>query len=152
MHNKLTYNLVFITLTVLLSGCNDNYISSIPDYPVRLQLNLTSTYPTFKDNPNSFLIFDKPVQATDRVGFGGLLIYAGMEPNQYFAFDLACPYEAERTTRVTPSDYFGRVVCETCGSVYEINSSGAFPIEGPSKEPLKQYKTSLQGDWLHVFN
>jgi nitrite reductase/ring-hydroxylating ferredoxin subunit len=150
MHNKLTYNLALITLTVFLSGCYDNYVSSIPNAAVRLQLNLTSTYPTFKDNPNSYLVFDKPVQATDRVGYGGVLVYVGFDGN-YYAFDLACPYEAKQNIKVTPND-LGQVVCETCGTVYDISYGVGNPTEGPSKETLKRYKTSLEGDWLHVFN
>jgi nitrite reductase/ring-hydroxylating ferredoxin subunit len=153
MSNKLKKNIfILIFPIVILSGCYDNYVSSIPNYRVSLQLNLTSTYPTFKNNPNQFLIFETPPKYGESVGFGGIIIYAGVNPDEYFAFDLACPYEATKTIKVVPSDYFGRVICETCGSVYEISSSGAFPIEGPSKEPLKQYKASLQGDWLHIFN
>ena len=152
MSDKLTYNLVLTSLTIILSGCYDNYVSSIPDYPVRLQLNLTSTYPTFKNNPNQFLIFETPPKYGESVGFGGIIIYAGINPDEYFAFDLACPNEANKSIKVEPSDYFGRVVCETCGSVYEISSSGAFPIEGPSKEPLKRYKAIPQGDILYITN
>lgn len=144
------YLFYFVTLIVILSGCDDNYISSIPDYPVRLQLNLTSTYPTFRDNPNSFLIFDKPVQATDRIGFGGVLAYVGFDGN-YYAFDLACPYEAKQSIKVAPND-LGQVVCETCGTVYDISFGIGSPVEGPSKEILKRYKTSMQGDVLYITN
>jgi len=144
------YLFYFVTLIVILSGCDDNYISSIPDYPVRLQLNLTSTYPTFRDNPNSFLIFDKPVQATDRIGFGGVLAYVGFDGN-YYAFDLACPYEAKQSIKVAPND-LGQVVCETCGTVYDISYGIGNPVEGPSKEILKRYKTSMQGDVLYITN
>lgn len=144
------YIFCILTLTAILSGCNDNYISSIPDYPVRLQLNLTSTYPTFRDNPNSYLIFDKPIQATDRVGFGGVLAYVGFDGN-YYAFDLACPYEAKQSIKVTPND-LGQVVCETCGTVYDISFGIGNPVEGPSKEILKRYKTSMQGDVLYITN
>lgn len=150
MKNKKKNLFYYVTLIVILSGCDDNYISSIPDYPVRLQLNLTSTYPNFKDNPNSFLIFDKPVQATDRVGFGGVIVYVGFDAN-YYAFDLACPYEAKQSIKVKPND-LGQLVCETCGTVYDISYGIGNPVEGPSKEILKRYKTSLQGDILYVTN
>jgi nitrite reductase/ring-hydroxylating ferredoxin subunit len=144
------YFFYIVILTTIFSGCDDNYISSIPDYPVRLQLNLTSTYPTFRDNPNSFLIFDKPVQATDRIGFGGVLAYVGFDGN-YYAFDLACPYEAKQSIKVKPND-LGQVVCETCGTVYDISYGIGNPVEGPSKEILKRYKTSMQGDVLYITN
>lgn len=150
MYNQRTYNLIILSLTVFLTGCYDNYVSSIPDYPVRLQLNLTSTYPTFKDNPNTFLIFKTPVQATDRIGFGGVLVYVGFDGN-YYAFDLACPYEAKQNIKVTPNE-LGQVVCETCGTVYDISYGIGNPKTGPSKEILKRYKVSLQGDVLYISN
>lgn len=150
MYNKLTYQLIIISISVFFTGCYDNYISSIPDYPVRLQLNLTSTYPTFRDNPNTFLIFDKPIQATDRVGYGGVLAYVGFDGN-YYAFDLACPYEAKQNVKVTPNE-LGQVVCETCGTVYDISYGIGNPVKGPAKEMLKRYKTIPQGDVLYISN
>lgn len=152
MKNKKKYLIcVFVVLIVVLSGCYDNYISSIPNYPVRLQLNLTSTYSTFKNSVNQYLIFNKPVNANDLIGFGGVLVYTGFDGN-YYAFDLACPHEApEQNLKVVPNEE-GKAVCETCGTVYNISYGIGDPIEGPSKETLKRYKTSLQGDWLNIYN
>lgn len=152
MRNKNKYLYCIVALMVILSGCDDNYVSSIPNYPVNLQLNLTSTYPTFKNNPNSYLLFEKPITVSDRVGFGGVLLYVDFD-GDYYAFDLACPYEAKQNIKVIPNDdSFGQVVCNTCGSVYNLTSGSGLPKEGPSKEPLKRYRTSPQGDWLYVFN
>ena len=152
MKNKKKYLIcVFVVLIVVLSGCDDNYISSIPNYAVSLQLNLTSTYSTFKNSVNQYLIFDKPVNANDLIGFGGVLVYTGFDGN-YYAFDLACPHEApEQNLKVIPNDE-GKAVCETCGTVYNISFGIGDPIEGPSKETLKRYKTSPQGDWLIITN
>lgn len=141
---------MFSFLILILSGCDDNYISSIPPYPVNLQLNLTSTYPTFRNNINSILLFEKPIQVNDLVGFGGILMYVDFNGN-YCAFDLACPHEADQKIKVVPND-LGQVVCEGCGTVYNISYGIGDPVKGPSKEVLKKYKTSLQGDWLYVFN
>ena len=128
-----------------------SYVASIPNYYVSLQLNLTSTYSTFKNSVNQYLIFNKPVNANDLIGFGGVLVYTGFDGN-YYAFDLACPHEApEQNLKVVPNEE-GKAVCETCGTVYNISYGIGDPIEGPSKETLKRYKTSLQGDWLNIYN
>jgi nitrite reductase/ring-hydroxylating ferredoxin subunit len=141
--------LLLLILPLIMSGCDDNYISSIPVYPVSLELNLTSTYPTFRNSANEYLIFEKPVKATDRVGFGGILVYSGFD-NNYYAFDLACPHEALAKTKVKPND-IGQAVCETCGTVYDISFGIGNPASGPSKEALKRYKTALQGDLLIIY-
>ncbi len=151
MITKLKHIILFSLLIASLSGCYDNYISSVPNLAVRLQLNLTSTYPTFKNSVNQYLIFNKPLNETDRIGFGGVLVYTGFDGN-YYAFDLACPHEApEQNLKVVPNDE-GKAVCETCGTIYNISYGIGDAIEEPSKEPLKRYKTSLQGDWLYINN
>ncbi len=149
-----------LTLAFLLNACEDTYISPIPDYPVNLELNLTTTYPTFT-SPNQSLVFETPIKATDRLGYGGILVYIDFEGN-YRAFDLSCPNEAEPDIRVFPND-LGQAVCEECGSVYDISYGIGNPIEGPAYDQtygsegkdakrifLKPYKTSRQGDYLYI--
>lgn len=130
------------------AGCNDNVLSSIPDFPVYLELNLTSTYPTFRNSYNKSLLFKKPVLATDRIGYGGILVYTGLD-GKYYAFDMSCPYEAKQSILVYPNDK-GQVVCEGCGSVFDIGYGIGNPSSGKAKETLKRYKTSLPGDVLFI--
>jgi len=148
---------VLIVLSFILFGCDDGYVSSIPSYPVNLQLNLTSTYPTFKNSTNEFLLFEERYLETDRIGFGGILVCTGSGFDDYgnslyYAFDLACPYEAKKGTKVRPlDDELGKVMCDSCGSVYDVSYGYGIPISGPSKEVLKKYKTSLSGDILYIY-
>lgn len=146
---------LFILATIFFS-CNDNYVSSIPSYPVNLQLNLTSTYPNFKNSWNQFLIFDKRIFESDRIGYGGILIYSGGLDDSgntaYFAFDMACPYEAQSKVRVYPvEDSLGEVKCEKCGSVYDVSFGFGNPTSGPSTEILRKYKTTITNDVLYVY-
>jgi nitrite reductase/ring-hydroxylating ferredoxin subunit len=142
------YSLIISILVFSFAGCNDNVISSIPDYPVSLSLNLTSTYPTFRNSYNRVLLFEKPLLATDFVGYGGILVYTGFDGN-YYAFDLSCPYEAKETIRVVPNDK-GQAICEGCGSVFDISYGIGFPISGNAKQALKRYKATLSGDVLYI--
>jgi nitrite reductase/ring-hydroxylating ferredoxin subunit len=137
---------VFISLPLV--GCNDNVISSIPDFPVYLELNLTSTYPTFRNSFNKYLLFEKQVFVTDRIGYGGILVYTDLN-GEYCAFDLSCPYEAKPTIRVEPNTT-GQAVCEGCGSVFDLTSGIGNPISGKAKEVLKRYKATLSGDILYI--
>ena len=135
-------------LATTLVSCYDNVISSIPDYPVNLQLNLTTTYPTFRNSVNQFLLFETRIKENDRVGFGGILVNTGFDGN-YYAFDMACPYEAKYNVRVYPNE-IGQAVCESCGSVFNIAFGNGDPISGPAAETLKRYRTMLSGDMLYI--
>jgi len=140
---------ILIFFSAIFTGCYDNVISSIPDYPVHLQLNLTTTYPTFKNSVNQYLLFKKRIYETDYIGYGGILVYSGFD-GEYYAFDIACPYEANKDIEVYPND-LGQAVCEKCGSVFDIGYGIGNPSSGPAKEALKRYKTSFSGDVLNIY-
>ncbi|MPL88925.1 hypothetical protein SDC9_34954 [bioreactor metagenome] len=145
---NLTGSILFI---LIISGCEDDYVSSIPIRPVYMSINLTiAPYSTLRYASNQYFVFDKPRhnEISDRIGYGGILLYAGFDEN-YYAFDLACPYEADYSVRIKPNDV-GQAVCESCGSVYDISYGIGNPVEGPGKEALKRYKTSLQGDYIYI--
>lgn len=151
---SIIYCLLIALLSIPIVGCKDNVQSSIPDYLVYLQLNLTSTYPTFKDNPLQFITFEKAIKTTDRIGFGGIVVCTGMTFDdsgdiEYYAFDMACPYEVKSSVKIHPNSE-DNLVCDKCGSVFDIKSGSGMPTSGPAKEFLKKYRTSLSGDVLYV--
>lgn len=131
-----------------LISCDDTYRSSIPDFPVQLDLNLTSTYPTFRNSYNKYMVFQTKRYETDYLGYGGILVNTGLEGG-YYAFDLSCPYEHKQTTRVKPND-LGQAICDSCGTVFNIGYGIGDPSSGPAKETLRRYKTNLSGDILYI--
>jgi hypothetical protein len=156
--NSLTTRISALLFVSLLGiACEGPYISPIPPYPVSMSLNLTASYPTFYDSSGQFLIFTKPIKATDRIGFGGLLVCTSVMRDDfgnsiYYAYDLACPHEVDASIRVEPlPDGFGEVICPHCETVYNAGYGFGEPRSGPSKHPLKRYKTLLQGDILYIY-
>ena len=153
---SLRYCLSTIFLTIFVVSCKDNIQSSIPDYPVYLQLNLTAQYPTFKNSPGQFLTFEKGITSNDRIGFGGIVVCTGITLDdyggtQYYAFDMACPYEVKSTVKLHPDTQgLPHLICDKCGSVFDISFGYGNPLSGPAKEFLKKYRTSLSGDVLYV--
>ena len=142
-------NIVFASIiSLFLISCDDTYISSIPDYPVYLELNLITTYPIFRNSTNRSLTFITPITAVERTGYGGILVYSGFD-GAYYAFDMSCPYEHLSTVRVYPNGV-GQAVCEKCGSVYDIGFGIGNPSSGKSREVLKKYKTIYSVDILIV--
>jgi hypothetical protein len=131
-------------------------ISSIPNYPVYLSLNLMASYPTFKNSTNQFLYFKNRsgLPESSRIGYGGIIVNSGIGMDDagntpYYAFDMACPYEANNTIRVYPEKGgLPQVICEKCGSVFDVGFGNGNPISGPSKEYLKRYRATLSGNYL----
>ncbi len=84
---------------------------------------------------------DFPYTSLDRTGFGGLLLVTDMLGDLH-AFDLACPYEARATVRVSvpQGELFAR--CPQCGSTFDIFENRGNPISGPAYDRgygLKRY-------------
>lgn len=73
------------------------------------------------------------------IGYAGLLVGSSPLDNQYYAYDSACPVEADRKVAVELVDdnYSGKAACPKCGAQYSLWNGGA-PISG-SKHSLKHY-------------
>jgi nitrite reductase/ring-hydroxylating ferredoxin subunit len=146
----------FVTLLALqFVGCDDTYRSSIPDFPVQLNLDLATTYPTFRNSYNKYIVFEKKIRVTDYIGYGGILVYSGFDGG-YYAFDMSCPYEVKPTIKVRPNDK-GQAICDSCKTVFDISYGIGNPVPNPltgkaasAKEALRRYKAVLSGDYLYV--
>lgn len=136
---------LFIISSILL-GCRNTDVSSIPDVPVYLNLNLTINYNTFRA-PLQYLTFEKRNDAVGayNVGYGGVLVNINVE-SKYCAFDMACPYEKDKKIKVRPDQTGGFAVCEQCGSKFDLVYGYGQVTQGPSKESLKRYSTNA---WIN---
>lgn len=151
MQTNLAWKYTFLGVIIMtFVACKDEVYSPVPNLPVYLDLNLTATYPNFKNSINQVLLFEKPIKATDRVGCGGIIVYTGFD-GTYYAFDMCCPLEAKYDTKVRPNES-GQAVCDSCHSVYEIGYGIGNPSSGKAKHPLKRYKAFLSGDILYISN
>ncbi len=125
-------------------------MSSIPDYPVNLDLNIAVEYPHFvPNNLMQTMIFTQPRLMTDRMGYGGLIVTTGMDA-QYHAYDLACPKECRRDVQVEIDGIYAD--CPKCGEKYEICYGIGNPTQGISREPLKRYTTHYSNGILRIRN
>ena len=141
------YVVVCAVVLCLLSSCEGTtFRSSVPLYPVRVEID-TRTYVSFTpENMGSYIIVDKdyyyldgkPIQPTtvkDACGYGGVLVYIGM--NGYEAYDLACPYCAGRGKKCPCRMDVDKVVCDECGEEYSLGMGIATPRKGISKEAMR---------------
>ncbi|MDR0995153.1 MAG: (2Fe-2S)-binding protein, partial [Tannerella sp.] len=145
------FTLFYLLSLISLAACDTTYQSSIPDRAVNLKLDLT-----FEDRGlvgmGGYEIITKPREANDRLGFGGILVFHAYDDN-YYAFDLSCPYEANPNIRVAVDSTGIYAVCPNCGSRFDLSYGLAYPTQGPAKESLRRYAvTPGGGNILYVSN
>ncbi|NDV47695.1 hypothetical protein D0T49_11620 [Paludibacter sp. 221] len=150
------YIIIVLLHAVVFTACNNN-ISSIPDAPVNVRLNLVNyinlyaagEYVTFTERNPAIGVYD--------IGYGGVLIYAYVDINSggsviHAAFDMCCPYEKDKNIKVSVSSDESNLsaVCKECGSTFNLNWGQGYVEKGPAKESLKPFTVSRNGDFLIV--
>lgn len=157
---KLKY-FIFIVFLCIGYSCDTQYFNTIPDARVYLTLHLdTDAYDMKLLSQNSCQIYDKSAKTirvyteVERTGYGGILVFHGQvnAVDTYFAYDLACPNEANPSVKVAVENtLFAR--CPKCKTKYEIWAGVGNPVEGPSKYPLKRYNgLSVNGSMVTIYN
>ena len=134
---------VVCMLFCLHTACEEDFTSTIPFAPVNLTIDLINYNLTLAPSYKEFITWEDtsfPLE-TDRFGFGGILVvngfgFGGSAINLY-AYDLACPNEAQHDIRVKPQDSGLQAVCPKCGAVYNTATGGA--PESGSKYWLRRY-------------
>ena len=139
---------LIVALALLLAGCQDtSFKSSVPTYPVHVVIDTRTVFVDFTpENTNAYITVNEegykengkfvlPLTVTDAFGYGGVVTYVSL--NGYVAYDLACPYCAQRG-KCSPCVMNGiHAECHFCGEKYEIGSGYALPQKGISKEALR---------------
>lgn len=73
---------------------------------------------------------------TDACGYGGVVVY--ISSNGYDAYDMACPYCAEKGNCHPCGINGARAVCPHCGEEYDLLSGVAVPTQGIAHEALRR--------------
>ncbi|WP_439881103.1 hypothetical protein ACSX1A_18415 [Pontibacter sp. MBLB2868] len=133
---------LFLVLFSIVSSCKDTYNGpAIPDVPVSEQINVSSLqYPQLRQDGGYVYL---------NGGYKGILVVR-QNAGLYTAFERACPYDptaACSQVKVDQSNLF--VVDECCGSQFDFQGN---VMAGPAVYGLKQYKTSLNGSLLYIYN
>jgi len=155
---RIVFLLVFI---VVAFSCEKGYYTSIPTYPVNIELRLENM--DYELNASlAYKTFTQPRLAVDKLGFGGILVVNGMgeNPVNLFAYDLACPVEAQRDIRVVPDNLSSSktniataitATCPKCGAVFNIATGTGAPQSG-TKLLLKSYRVIGNGTQYTITN
>ena len=153
MREKIISFFICYFVITLSNGCTDDLLNPIPNVPVYLNLDLQ-----FQDQDlvpvYAVKSYTTPTSAIQKLGFGGVVVIHGLDNGsgqEYYAYDLACPNEANPTIRVVPDD-MGRAQCATCKSVYDLSNGFGNRLSGPTKSDLKRYQTVHVGNIIEIRN
>lgn len=134
---------IFVTLSLLavvaFFACDREEFSGIPYATVDYEL-FDADRDKLLGQP-SFIVVDKARNASDKIGYGGLLIVHG-PLGDYYAFDLSCPVEARRDKLIEAESNGVYATCPHCGARFDISTRDGFPSEG-SKYRLTTYQVIL---------
>jgi len=145
--------LIFASL-IFISCENTSNRTSIPSAPVGIRLNLLHYPHLLSPFTSEYFTAVNPSIGVYAVGFGGVLISTFIDSNSgnvlYAAFDMACPYEIDRNTRVFPDESGIYAVCETCGSKFNLSFGLGQVAQKPANENLRRFNTFKDGTFLRV--
>lgn len=85
--------------------------------------------------------------ALDETGYGGLLMVCDIMGDEQ-VYDLACPVEVPRISRISIPEGETTAKCPECGSTYEVFSNYGVPLSGPASRHgygLKRYRIVYGG-------
>lgn len=144
-----------ILAALVLTSCKKAQNDVIPDVYVDFTIDLLD--PEFV-SLSAIGISDTIDSSTNNWGYksagyddNGIIIYSG--PDEYFAYDRTCPYDfAVNNLSVKVNNDYTVAVCPLCATKYALSAYGT-PVSGSGKYPLKNYKTSFDGDrYIRVWN
>lgn len=149
--------MVLTILVSLIASCKKSELDVIPNVLVDFTIDINDPEFISLNAITNYVLVD---QYTNNFGYraagydgNGIIVYrSGLD--EFLAYDRTCPhdYSLSRTSIAVDTVKFENyVICPECNSRYVLPSFGA-PSEGPSKYPLKIYKTSFDGRFVRVYN
>lgn len=144
-------NGLILLLSLILCGCEGTttFRSSVPAYPVRVVIDTRlGSFVHFQPTAmGSFVVANKEgyylnnkwagaASAIDAFGYGGVVVFVGAFG--YDAYDMACPYCAEKGKCMTCEISSAFAECPKCGELYDLQSGMAAPQKGISHEAMRK--------------
>jgi len=155
--DKTKLGIIFVFLAFSAVSCEHDKNDVIPDryidFTMNLNdiefINLTSIFGSVYVNAST----NNWGQKAAGFNNNGIIVFAGPE-GEFYAYDRTCPHDyfvSERSVRI---DVVGIIFaeCPVCKTRYALTSGGTPLAGGAGKHPLKNYRTSVMGNYLHVWN
>lgn len=156
LYSKIRFFSITVSIALFLCSCNKKN-DVIPDTYVNFTLDLND--PEFVNLAG----FGGSVTINSRTnnwGIGaagfdgnGIIVCFGVE--DFYAYDRTCPHDYVNNStsvkvNIDPSNST-IAICPKCGTKYGLTVGGT-PVTGVGRYPLKNYRTSQQGNYVVVWN
>jgi nitrite reductase/ring-hydroxylating ferredoxin subunit len=155
-NSKIRLFLFIITFVISLSSCNKKN-DVIPDTYVNFTLNLNDPEFVSLNGFGGSVIIDSHTNnwGTASAGYNGNGIIVCYGVDEFYAYDRTCPHDyvvnsLSVKVNIDPTNST-IAICPKCGSKFGLTISGT-PVSGVSRYPLKNYKTSVSGNYVTVWN
>jgi len=155
LRSKLRIFLLICIIPVIHYSCHKEENDVIPDVLVDFYIDL--------NDPEFFVLnaIGNHVMVnsnTNNLGYrasgfdnNGIIIYRA-QADEFIALDRTCPHDYQLDGASIAVDVEGIYAeCPLCASTYALPSFGT-PSSGPSRYPLKMYRTRFDGQFVHVTN
>lgn len=147
----------FVFSALILYSCENERNDVIPDVYVDFTMDLED-YPALTTTLGAVTVGKNDLRIPKREyagGFNGngiIIINTSDEYIPFYAYDRTCPhdYSIDQSSIKVNLD-FVQAICPKCSTVYEL-AGGGYPISGPGRYQLKNYKTQYIDRFLRVWN
>jgi nitrite reductase/ring-hydroxylating ferredoxin subunit len=153
--SKIIFFLIAGIILSSLASCKKNKNDVIPDTWVDFTIDL--------NDPEFFVLLSYPngkivTSATNNWGqrsagydYNGIIVYRSLM-DEFHAYDRTCPHDfVTDTSSIKVNLDLISAICPKCSTSYSLEAGGT-PISGPGRYPLKNYKTSFNGQYVRVWN
>lgn len=143
MHKKSVLPILFTLSLIAFSfmGCRDQY-EGIPDVNVDVYINL--------QNPEYQQLAGIGSWAYVSGGSKGIIVF-NLDNSNFAAYERHCTYQPENScsrVSVEASNFYALDTC--CSSRFQLIDGS--PASGPAPRALKAYRTSFDGNIIHIWN
>jgi hypothetical protein len=153
--SKIIFFLLSVIIPLSLTSCKKNKNDVIPDVYIDFTINLSD--PDFFDlnaiGNTKIVTSSTNNWGTPAAGYGGngIIVYRSTMED-FYAYDRTCPHDFTvngKSVKLNIDGIFA--VCPECGTTYALPAFGT-PYSGIGRYPLKNYKTSFNGQFVHVWH
>lgn len=133
------YILLFLASLLLFSCADTPLNSNSRQWPVYCEVDLNSSMAKPLLSPSGYIRITEPILANTAIGLGGLLLVRGPVEEVYYAYDLSCPVEQDKDTKIIVNDMLD-AECPKCKSTFSILYGGGAPTGGVARVNLTCYR------------
>jgi nitrite reductase/ring-hydroxylating ferredoxin subunit len=146
---------VVVLIIFISCSCNKEKYDVIPDVYVDFTIDLYDVEFSNLNAIGNYAYIDARTNNWGQSAAGydgnGIIVYSNTL-DTFAAYDRTCPHDyAVNGKSIKVNTDFTLAVCPECGTSFALTANGT-PASGPSQYPLKNYKTSFDGRFVHVWN